>query len=64
MNKATINRRLAQLEKQHETQDLPPYLIIEDGEPVPEGVKCYGPDANPDLWDEIPEGKKQNDQNS
>ena len=58
MTNQAINKRLAQLEKQQETQARLPYLIVKDGDPIPEGVKCYHPDASPDLWDVIPEGKK------
>lgn len=64
MSKQAINKRLEHLEAKQETKTRPPYVIVEDGEPCPEGVKCYHPDASPDLWDTIPEGKNHNDQNS
>lgn len=52
MTKQAINSRLDQLEKKQQTKARPLYVILQDGEPVPEGVKAYHPDASPDLWDE------------
>ena len=50
----TFMRRLDDLEKKQDTKDIPLWIVLEDGEPVPEGmehVKRYSPLANPDSWD-------------
>jgi hypothetical protein len=49
----TTKSRLKRLEKHKQPKDTgPAYVIVKDGDPIPEGVKCYSPEANPDLWDE------------
>jgi len=31
-----------------------PWVIVySDDDEIPEGVKAYHPDANPDLWDDV-----------
>jgi hypothetical protein len=34
------------------SDELLPYVIVSDGDEIPEGVKAYSPEASPDLWDE------------
>jgi hypothetical protein len=48
----TINKRVEELERKQPKQSGPGYVIVEDDEPIPPGVKAYSPEANPDLWDE------------
>jgi len=49
----TIRRRIEDLENKNDHLSIElPYVIVKDGEPIPEGVKAYSPLANPDLWDE------------
>jgi hypothetical protein len=47
--KARIEKLEAMLSKRDE---LLPYVIVSDGDEIPEGVKAYSPEASPDLWDE------------
>jgi len=47
-----LKSRIRNLEKQKAKQNKPAWVIVKDGDPIPEGVKAYSPEANPDLWDE------------
>jgi hypothetical protein len=61
-----INKRLDDLEKSQDTKGKPLWIVLEDGEPIPEGmegVKIYSPLAHPDLWDEE-KSEVQNAKNS
>lgn len=49
-----LKARVEKLENQREAHEKPLYVVAGDGEAVPEGVKCYSPDASPDVWDEEP----------
>jgi hypothetical protein len=60
----TINKRLEDLERERKIESVPLWIVLEDGEPVPEGmegVKIYSPLAHPDLWDEDLEVQHEND---
>jgi len=61
MSKQTIDNRLEKLERLQSSQQRPPWLIVNDGDPIPDGVKCYHPDVNPDLWDKVQQDTVQQD---
>jgi ribosomal protein L39E len=48
----SIKSRISKLEKKKANQTKPAWVIVKDGDPIPEGVKCYHPSVSPDLWDE------------
>jgi len=48
-----LNRRIEELEKQKKQENKPAWVIVySDDQVIPEGVKAYAPEADPDLWDE------------
>jgi hypothetical protein len=48
-----LKSRVEKLEDiRSKSDELLPYVVVNDGDEIPEGVKAYSPEANPDLWDE------------
>jgi len=48
-----IKSRIEKLENAGLKSELPSWVIVySDGDEIPQGVKAYSKDANPDLWDD------------
>jgi hypothetical protein len=49
--KKNVEGRLLRLEATRQAHDDPAWVVFQDGEEVPEGVKGYHASIDPDLWD-------------